>query len=51
MEFIPLALLDATWPITCTSEIFMVFRNRCVARGDYMVLEVDKIWPQGRHGV
>ena len=44
------AILDATGPVPCTSEIFVVLSNGCVARDGHMVLEVDKIWPQVRHG-
>lgn len=39
-----------TGPVPCTSEIFVVLSNGCVAREGHMVLEVEKIWPQVRHG-
>jgi hypothetical protein len=46
MELVPLAILDATGPVTRTSEVFVVLSNGCVTRDGYMVLEVDRIWPR-----
>jgi hypothetical protein len=46
MELVPLAILDATGPVTRTSEIFVVLSNGCVARDGYMVLEVDRMLPR-----
>jgi hypothetical protein len=50
LELVPPAILDATGPVPRTSEIFVVLGNGRVARDDYVVLEVDEVWPRVRHG-